>query len=111
MKLKITFTTVALALLSSAAVAQTEFTGSVEIRSIETLSGSEQTFIRSSGGGWGHPNCAAAEFVNLSPNSTESYTEQLAIALTARAAGITVTARGDCSPNGQVVVAERLRLD
>jgi len=80
------------------------FTQSVEVRTVETLTNSERTFIRSANGGWGHPDCAAAEFVNLDASASPSYSAQLAIALTAQAAF------GTCSPNGTVVIAERLRL-
>ena len=96
---------------STGAMAQVEFTNSVDVRSVETLTNSQTTFVRSAGGGWGHTGCPAAQFVNLAAVGSASYKEQLAIALTAKASGSKVTARGVCSPNGTVVVAERLRLD
>lgn len=102
-------TTLTLCLVTGVVSAQS-FTQSVGVRSVETLTGAERTFIRSAGGGWGHPDCAAAEFVNLDAAASPSYTAQLAIALTAQASGGTIAAFGTCSPNGQVVIAERLRL-
>ncbi len=102
---------IGLALCATAGVASAQsFTQSVEIRSVETLTDSQRTFIRSANGGWGHPNCAAAEFVNLDSATSPSYSAQLAIALTAQASGGNIAAFGTCSPNGQVVIAERLRL-
>lgn len=100
-----------LALASVAGVASAQsFTSSVEIRSIETLADSNTTFIRSAGGGWGLTGCPGAQFVNIS-DSNASYKELLATALTAKAGGSNVTARGVCSASGNSVIAERLRLD
>ena len=95
--------------VTGVAHAQT-FTQSVEIRSIETLADSKTTFIRSSGGGWGLAGCPNAQFVNIT-DANASYREILATALTARASGLSVTARGVCSTSGNSVIAERLRID
>ena len=101
---------IGLALFATAGIASAQsFTNSVDVRTVETLTDSQRTFIRSANGGWGHPDCAAAEFVNLE-GSSPSYSAQLAIALTAQASGGNIAAFGTCSPNGTVVVAERLRL-
>lgn len=109
MKMKKYLIGLALCVFTGVASAQS-FTQTVEVRSIETLTNSERTFIRSAGGGWGHPDCSAAQFVNLDAAASPSYNAQLAIALTAQASGGTIAAFGTCSPNGQVVIAERLRL-
>ena len=102
---------IGLALCATAGVASAQsFTQSVSIRSVETLTDSQRTFIRSADGGWGHPDCVNAEFVNLDSAASPSYNAQLAIALTAQASGGSIAAFGTCSPNGQVVIAERLRL-
>ncbi len=94
--------------LSATSMAQS-FSDSVEVRSIETLAESNTTFIRATTG-WGLEGCEAAQFVNIT-DASASYSEMLATALTARASGINLTARGVCSASGNSVVAERLRLD
>ena len=103
-----------LAAIAVCAVAGTasaqSFTDSVEIRSVETLAGSNTTFIRSAGGGWGLSGCPDAQFVNIT-GADASYSEMLATALTAQASGASVAARGVCSTSGNSVVAERLRIE
>ena len=97
-------------LVSGVANAQLENTDPVEILSIETLTATQTTFIRSAGGGWGHSGCPNAQFVSIAASSSPSYREQLAMALTASASGTEVVARGTCSSSGASVIAERLRL-
>ena len=104
-------TAMALGLISGVASAQAVFTEAVEIRSIETLSATQTTFIRSADGGWGHPDCPNAQFVNIAASSSPSYREQLAMALTVSASGTTIVARGVCSTSGNSVIAERLRVE
>ena len=47
---------IGLALLAVSGTATSQvFTPSKEVRSVETLTASQRTFVRSLGGGWGHP--------------------------------------------------------
>ena len=99
-------------LLSSNAMAQTEFTAAgVELGQIDVFTNGNVLMIPAPGETWGAPSCPSVFFVQITP-AVEGYSEILASALTARAAGFPVRFSGVCGSGttANFFIADRIRL-
>ncbi|MBX2869827.1 MAG: hypothetical protein KTR18_14200 [Acidiferrobacterales bacterium] len=107
--LKIVAPAIVAGMFSSVAFAMDEYSQPRDVARLQVVATSEATYITASPSGWGASQCPGATYI-LITNSGGQYKTQLALAMTAKAAGLKLSAFGECDPSGVYFNAKQLLL-
>jgi len=95
---------------SKSVFAMDEYTAPREVNRLQVVASAEATYITATPNGWGASLCPGATFI-LITNTGGQYKAQLALAMTAKAAGLELSAFGECSADGVYFNAKQLLLN